>query len=39
MPVVRNKFTVVRGNFLSSKASGGVSIRTEFDGEYNLEIR
>ena len=30
---------VVRGNFLSSKASGGVSIRTEFDGEYNLEIR
>lgn len=39
VPVVRNKLTVVRGNFLSSKASGGVSIRTEFDGEYNLEIR
>ena len=39
VPVVRNKLTVVRGNFLSSKASGGVSIRTELDGEYNLEIR
>ena len=39
VPVVRNKLTVVRGNFLSSKASGGVSINTEFDGEFNLEIR
>ena len=39
VPVVRNKVTVVRGNFLSSKASGGVSIKTDFDGEYNLEVR
>lgn len=39
VPVVRNRVTVVRGNFLSSKASGGVSIKTDFDGEYNLEIR
>ena len=40
VPVVRSKLTVVRGDFLTSKASGGISINPGFDGpDYNIEIK
>lgn len=38
VPLLRNKLTIVRGNFLTSKASGGVGVVTDFDGEYNYEV-
>lgn len=40
VPIVRNKLTLVKGEFLTSKASGGVCINPSFDGEdYNIEIK
>ena len=36
VPLQRNYHTVIRGMFLMSEASGGVSINPEFDGDYNL---
>jgi hypothetical protein len=36
VPLQRNYHTVIRGMFLLSEASGGVSINPEFDGEYNF---
>ena len=36
VPLQRNYHTVIRGMFLLSEASGGVSINPEFDGAYNL---
>ena len=39
VPIVRNKLTIVKGEFLTSKASEGVVISPEFDGEYNIIIK
>ena len=40
VPVVRNKLTLVKGEFLTSIASGGISINPGYDGEdYNIEIK
>ncbi len=39
IPVVRSKYTEVRGKFLTASSSSGIGIITEFDGEYNIEIR
>lgn len=40
VPVVRSKMTIVKGKFLTSKATGGVSINPGYDGEdYNIEIK
>ncbi len=36
VPLRRNRHTVMRGMFLTSKASGGVSINPDFDGNFNL---
>lgn len=39
VPIVRSKLTVVRGEFLTSKATGGVTINPSYDGDdYNREI-
>lgn len=38
VPIVRSKLTIVRGDFLTSKASGGVGIVPEFDGDYNYVV-
>ena len=38
VPLLRGRHTIVRGPFLSTKASGGVGINPEFDGEYNIAI-
>ena len=38
VPLVRSKLTVVKANFLTSEASGGVSIVPDFDGEYNFPV-
>ncbi len=39
VPLKRNKLTVVRGHFLTSRASGGVGIVTKFDGEYDYIVK
>ena len=39
VPIVRSKLTIVRGDFLTIKASGGVMINPGYDGEdFNIEI-
>lgn len=38
VPLMRNRLTVVRGHFLTSKASGGIGLVTRFDGEYDYEV-
>lgn len=39
VPIVRSKLTLVKGAFLTSTASGGVTINPGYDGEdYNIEI-
>lgn len=39
VPIVRSRLTVVRGEFLTSKATGGITINPGFDGDdYNIEI-
>lgn len=39
VPVVRSKMTVVKGEFLTSMANGGVAINPGYDGDdYNIEI-
>lgn len=35
----RNRNTTVRGRFLTTKATGGIGINPDFDGEYNIEIK
>lgn len=39
VPIVRSKLTKVKGEFLTTTASGGVTVHPEFDGEYNIEIQ
>lgn len=39
IPTKLSQGTIVRGNFLTSKASGGVGIDKDFEGEFNIEIR
>ena len=39
VPVVRSKNTVVKGAFLTVTSGGGVSVKPDFDGEYNIEIQ
>ena len=40
VPVKRSRLTVVKGEFLTSKASGGVTISPGYDGEdYNIELK
>ncbi len=36
VPLKRSHHTIMRGRFLMSEASGGVSINPEFDGDHNL---
>lgn len=39
VPIVRSKMTLVKGEFLTSKATGGVTINPGYDGnDYNREI-
>ncbi len=39
VPIVRSKLTVVKGEFLTSKATGGVTINPGYEGDdYNIEI-
>ncbi|MEE1365348.1 MAG: DUF6562 domain-containing protein, partial [Muribaculaceae bacterium] len=38
VPIVRSKLTLVTGDFLTSKSSGGVNIQPEFNGEWNIYI-
>lgn len=40
VPIVRSKLTVIKGEFLTSIADGGVSINPGYDGDdYNIEIK
>jgi len=36
--VQKNCATIVRGKFLTTQASGGVEITTEFDGDFNIHL-
>ena len=36
VPLVQSKLTTVKAQFLTMKASGGVSLVPDYDGEYNL---
>lgn len=36
IPLKRDYHTIIRGKFLTSNASGGVSINPDYDGEHNL---
>jgi hypothetical protein len=38
IPIARGKLTEMRGNFLTTENSSGLSINTQFSGEYNLEF-
>lgn len=39
VPIVRSKLTLVKGEFLTSIANGGVSVNPGYDGDdYNIEI-
>lgn len=40
VPIVRSKITIVTGEFLTSKATGGITINPSYeDNDYNIEIR
>lgn len=39
VPLVRSKLTIVRGNFLTSKATGSVGINPDYNGDFNIEIK
>lgn len=39
VPLVRGRLTVVRGEFLTAQGTGGIGIRPDFDGDYNIEIQ
>ena len=36
VPLKRNRHTVLRGRFLMSKASGGITINPDYDGDHNI---
>lgn len=36
VPISRNTHTVMRGGYLLSEASGGISLNPDFDGDHNL---
>lgn len=38
VPVKRNRCTIVRGEFLTSKATGSTGIDPGFDGDFNIKI-
>ena len=38
IPLLRNKRTVVKGEFLTTQASGGVKVDPGFEGNHNVHI-
>lgn len=38
VPLKRSQLTIVRGEFLTSEAKGGVGIVPDFEGEYNIIV-
>ncbi|MDE6197062.1 MAG: hypothetical protein K2F91_04240 [Muribaculaceae bacterium] len=39
VPLKRSRLTVVKGEFLTSEASGSTGINPGFDGDFNIEIK
>ena len=39
VPLRRNHNTILRGSFLMQRASGGITIKSEFEGNLNIEIQ
>lgn len=39
VPLKRSRLTILRGSFLTAKASGGIGIDPSFDGDFNIEIK
>lgn len=38
VPVERSKLTTIRSRFMTESAQGGVNLKTEFDGEFNIIV-
>jgi hypothetical protein len=38
VPVERSKLTTIRSRFMTESAQGGVNLKTEFDGEWNIIV-
>lgn len=38
IPLERNKYTIIRKEFLTKEYGGGVGIDSDFDGEYNIYV-
>lgn len=38
VPLKRSRHTIIRGKFMTSETSGGISINPEYDGDYNVII-
>ena len=38
VPLIRNYHTILKGSFLTQKASGGIMIDSDFDGNHNITI-
>jgi hypothetical protein len=38
IPLLRSHHTILKGSFLTQKASGGIIIDSEFDGNHNITI-
>lgn len=39
VPIVRSKLTIVRGDFLTSQATGNIGVDPTYNGDYNIEIK
>lgn len=39
VPLKRSMLTIVKGDFLTTKAGGAIGISPDFDGEFNIEIK
>ena len=39
IPLRRGHVTMIKGNFLTSKATGGLGINPDFDGSFDIEIK
>lgn len=38
IPLIRDKYTLVKGHFLTTSSGGSVGVNPEFNGQYNIEI-
>ena len=39
VPLKRSKLTIVKGDFLTTRAGGEIGISPDFEGDFNIEIK